>query len=109
MATKTRFYVLANYAQRALAEMAHEPSDRAALVRKICKAVGVKFISFDLCRGAYDIVVIAEADSFDKVLGLKMAIAATSVVSEILILEAIDPSAALERAGAAVKVATPAG
>ena len=109
MATSTRYFVLANYAQKAIAGMVQAPSDRAAAVKKICKAVGVKFISLDLCRGAFDIVVVVEADSFDRVLGLKMAVAASGAVSEIHILEAMDPSAALEHAGAAAKVYTPAG
>jgi uncharacterized protein with GYD domain len=78
-------------------------------VKKICKAVGVKFISLDLCRGTFDIVVVAEADSFDRVLGLKMAVAASGAVSEIHILEAMDPAATLEHAAAAAKVYTPAG
>ena len=109
MATKTRYIVLANYAQKAIVGMVQAPSDRAAAVKKICKAVGVKFISFDLCRGAFDIVVIAESDSYDRVLGLKMAVAASGAVSEIHILESMDPTAALEHAAAAAKVYTPAG
>jgi len=67
--------------------MVQAPTDRAAAVKKICKAVGVKFISLDLCRGAYDIVVVAESDSYDRVLGLKMAVAASGAVSEFHILE----------------------
>jgi uncharacterized protein with GYD domain len=109
MAISTRYFVLANYAQKAIAGMVQTPSDRAAAVKKICKAVGVKFVSLDLCRGAFDIVVVAEADSFDRVLGLKMAVAASGAVSEIHILEAMDPAAALEHAAAAAKVYTPAG
>lgn len=109
MATNNRYIVLANYSQKAIAGMVQAPSDRAAAVKKICKAVGVKFISMDLCRGAFDIVVVAEADSFDRVLGLKMAVAASGAVSEVHILEAIDPTAALEYAGSAAKVYTPAG
>jgi uncharacterized protein with GYD domain len=109
MANRTRYIVLANYTQKAIAGMVQAPTDRAAAVKKICKAVGVKFISMDLCRGAYDIVVVAESDSYDRVLGLKMAVAASGAVSELHILEAMDPTAALEHAGAAAKVYTPAG
>lgn len=53
--------------------------------------------------------MVAEADSFDRVLGLKMAVAASGAVSEIHILEAMDPTAALEHAAAAAKLYTPAG
>jgi uncharacterized protein with GYD domain len=109
MAAHTRYFVLANYAQKAIAGMVHAPSDRAAAVKKICKAVGVKFISLDLCRGAFDIVVVAESDSFDRVLGLKMAVAASGAVSEIHVLEAMDPSTALGHAAAAAQVYVPAG
>jgi uncharacterized protein with GYD domain len=63
----------------------------------------------DLCRGAFDIVVVAEADSYDRVLGLKMAVAASGAVNEVHILEAMNPTAALEHAAAATKVYTPAG
>ena len=109
MASNTRYIVLANYAQRAIAGMVQAPTDRAAAVKKICKAVGIKFISLDLCRGAFDIVVLVESDSYDRVLGLKMAVAASGAVSEVHILEPMDPAAALERAAAAAKVYTPAG
>jgi uncharacterized protein with GYD domain len=109
MASNTRYFVLANYTQKAIAGMVQAPTDRAAAVKKICKAVGVKFISLDMCRGAYDIVVVAESDSYDRVLGLKMAVAASGAVSEVHILEPMDPTAALEHAGAAAKVYTPAG
>jgi uncharacterized protein with GYD domain len=109
MASNTRYFVLANYTQRAIAGMVQAPSDRAAAVRKMCKAAGVKFVSLDLCRGAFDIVAVIEADSFDKVLGVKMAVVASGAVSEFHVLEAIDPTAALEHAGVAAKAYTPAG
>ena len=109
MASNTRYIVLANYAQRAIAGMVQAPTDRAAAVKKICKAVGIKFISLDLCRGAFDIVVLVESDSYDRVLGVKMAVAASGAVSEVHILEPMDPAAALEHAAAAAKVYTPAG
>lgn len=64
MANNTRYFVLANYTQKAIAGM---------------------------------------------VLGLKMAVTASGAVSEVHILEAMDPTAALEHAGAAAKVYTPAG
>ena len=107
MAANTRYYILANYAHRAIAGMVQAPSDRAAAVRKICKSVGAKFISLDMCRGAFDIVAIIEADSFDKALGLKMAVVASGAISELHILEALDPAAALEHAAAAAKAYTP--
>jgi uncharacterized protein with GYD domain len=109
MAANTRYYVLANYAQKAVSGLVKAPSDRAAAVRKMCKAVGVKFVSLDLCRGAFDIVMAAEADGFDKMLGLKLAVVASGTVSELHILEAMDPAAALEHAAKAAKAYTPAG
>ncbi len=108
MANKTRYIVLANYTQKAIAGMVQAPTEGGG--KKICKAVGVKFISLDLCRGAFDIVVVAEADSYDRVLGLKMAVAASGAVSEIHILEAMDPTAALgARRSGGQQVYTPAG
>jgi uncharacterized protein with GYD domain len=109
MANNTRYIVLANYNHKAIAGMVQAPTDRTAAVKKICEAVGVKFISMDLCRGAFDIVVLAESDSYDRVLGLKMAVAASGAVGEVHILEAMDPTAALKHAAAAAKVYTPAG
>jgi uncharacterized protein with GYD domain len=109
MASNTRYFILAKYSQKAIAGMVKAPSDRAAAVKKMCKAVGVKFVSLDLCRGAFDIVVAIEADSFDKVLGVKMAVMASGAISELHILEPIDPSAALKHAGTAAKSYTPAG
>ena len=109
MATNTRFFILSNYTQRAVAGMVKAPSDRAAAVKKMCKAVGVKFVSFDLCRGAFDVLVVIEADSYDKALGVKMAVLASGAISELHILEPMDPSAALQHAGVAAKSYTPAG
>jgi len=109
MANDKRYFILANYTQRAIAGMVQAPTDRAAAVKKICKAVGAKFVSLDLCRGAFDIVVVVEADSFDKVLGLKMAVAASGAVGEFHILEPTDANAALKHAAAASKVYQPAG
>jgi len=109
MATNTRYFILANYSLKAAAGMVNAPSDRATAVRKMCKAVGVKFVSLDLCRGAFDVVVVIEADSFDKALGVKMAVLASGAISELHILEPIDPSAALKYAGVAAKSYTPAG
>jgi len=109
MAKNTRYFIVANYAQKAVVGMIKAPSDRAAAIRKICKAVGVKFVSLDLCRGAFDIVTAVEADSFDKVLGLKLAVLASGTVSELHILEAMDPAPALGHAATAAKAYTPAG
>jgi len=109
MAKDTRYFIVANYAQKGIAGMVKAPSDRAAAVKKMCKAAGVKFVSLDLCRGAFDIVSVVEADTFDKVLGLKMAVVASGAVSEFHILEAMDLTAALEHAGTAAKAYSPAG
>jgi uncharacterized protein with GYD domain len=109
MANDRRYFILANYTHRAIAGMVQAPTDRAAAVKKICKAAGVKFISLDLCRGAFDVVVIVEADSFDRVLGLKMAVVASGAVGELHVLEPMDTNAALKHAAAAAKVYQPAG
>jgi uncharacterized protein with GYD domain len=109
MAANIRYFILANYTQKAIAGMVKAPSDRAAAVKKMCKAVGVKFVSLDLCRGAFDIVVVIEADGYDKALGVKMAVMASGAVSELHVLEAIDSAAALGYAATAAKSYTPAG
>ena len=109
MATNFRYFILANYSQKAIAGMVKAPSDRAVAVRKMCEAVGVKFVSLDLCRGVFDVVMVMEADCYDKALALKMAVMASGALSELHILEPIDPSAALKYAGVAAKSYTPAG
>jgi uncharacterized protein with GYD domain len=109
MAKSTRYYILANYTSKAMVGMIKAPSDRAAAVRKMCKAVGVKFVSLDICRGDFDVVSTVEADSFDKVLGLKMAVLASGAVGEFHILEAMDTAAAFKHARMASEAYTPAG
>ena len=52
---------------------------------------------------------VVEADSFDKVLGLKMAVLASGAVGELHVLEAMDSGEAFALAGAAVKAYTPPG
>jgi uncharacterized protein with GYD domain len=71
MASSARHVVLANDTLKAIAGFVQAPTDRAAAVKKICKAVGVKFISLDLCRGTCDVAVIAESGRCDRVLGPK--------------------------------------
>ena len=109
MAANKRYFVLANYSPKAIAGMVHAPSDREAAVRKLCKSVGAKFVSLDICRGAFDIVVVVEADSYDKALGLKAAVVASGAVSELHLLEPIDMTEALKHAGAAAKGYAPPG
>lgn len=53
--------------------------------------------------------MVIEAASFDQALGVKMAVMASGAVSELHILEPMDPSAALKHAGVAAKSYTPAG
>jgi uncharacterized protein with GYD domain len=100
MATNTRYFMLANYSQKAVAGMVKAPSNRAAAVRTMCKVVGVKFVSLDFA-GGFDVVVVIEADSYDKALAVKLAVLASGAISELHILEPIDPSAALKHAGVA--------
>lgn len=61
MASKKRYIVLANCNQNAIVGMVQAPTDQAAAVKKICKAMEVKFLSMNLYRGALDIVVLAES------------------------------------------------
>jgi len=53
--------------------------------------------------------VVIEGDSFDKVLGVKMAVLASGAVGELHILEATDPAAAIKHARTAAGSYTPAG
>jgi hypothetical protein len=64
---------------------------------------------FFTCAGAFDVMVVIEADSFDRTLGVKLAAPASGATSELHILEPIDPAAALKQAGVAAKWYTPAG
>ena len=102
-----RFIVIANYSQKAIAGLVQAPSEAA--VRKLCKSVGAKFVSMEVCRGAFDIVAVVEADSYDRALGLKAAVVASGTVSELHLLEAIDMTEALKHAGAAAKGYVPPG
>lgn len=105
----TRYFILANYTSKAMAGMIESPSDRAAAVKKACKAAGAKFVSLDLCRGVYDVVAVIEADSYDRLLGMKMAVMATGSIAELHVLEAMDPQPALAHAAAVAQAYKPAG
>jgi uncharacterized protein with GYD domain len=55
------FYLFqAAYTDKADAVMVKHPQHRETVLRKTCKALGGKLLSFYFCFGKYDTVVIAE-------------------------------------------------
>ena len=85
-----QFMVLGKYSNQGLAGFIQNPGqDRRAVAENLVNKMGLKMLGFDFLRGDYDFIVSCEAESFEQVAGLKMALEASGAGS-MVILEAID-------------------
>ena len=64
-------------------------------------SIGSKLLSFDFLRGEYDFIASAEANSFEEIAGLKMALQATGA-GNLIILESINMNEIAKNAAKAV-------
>ena len=75
------------------------------MINSIEKA-GTKLLSFDFLRGEYDFIASAEANNFEEIAGLKMALEATGA-GNVTILETINMNQIAKNAAKAVGNYTP--
>ena len=59
----SRYYVMGNFSQQGIDGLLTGASNREAIVKKACEAMGCKFISYDITEGEFDFILIVEGDS----------------------------------------------
>ena len=98
-----KFYMMAKYTPEALKGFLSSPSDdRKQAVDKLVESIGGKVLSFDIVRGPYDIIISVEVSDFAAVAGAKIAVQSTGMVSDAVILEAVDMTKIVTQASTAL-------
>ena len=102
-----KYYALGKYSKESFGGFIQNPEqDRKAVAEKIMSAIGTKLLSFDFLRGEYDFIASAEANNFEEIAGLKMALEATGA-GNVTILETINMNQIAKNAAKAVGNYTP--
>ena len=105
-----KFYVMGNYSSKAFQGFVKDPGqDRRKAVEAILSATGGKIHSFDIVRGSVDFVAVVDADSFENVAAIKLAVEASGTITGMSICEAIDIKKSAEMASKVAQVYKPAG
>ena len=105
-----KFYVMGNYSAKAFQGFVKDPSqDRKKAVETILQATGGKIHSFDIVRGNVDFVAVVDAENFETIAAIKLAVEASGTITNMSICEAIDIRKSAEMASKVAKVYTPAG
>ena len=102
-----KYYALGKYSKESFGGFIQNPElDRKAVAEKIMSSIGTKLLSFDFLRGEYDFIASAEANNFEEIAGLKMALEATGA-GNVTILETINMNQIEKNAAKAVGNYTP--
>ena len=97
-----KYYALGNYSKESFGGFVQNPDqDRKAVAEKLMSSIGSKLLCFDFLRGEYDFIASAEANSFEEIAGLKMALQATCA-GNLIILESINMNEIAKNAAKAV-------
>ena len=98
-----KIYLKAKYTPEALKGFLSSPSDdRKQAVNKLVDSIGGNVLSFDIVRGPYDIIISVEVSNFAAVAGAKIAVQSSGMVSDAVILEAIDMTEIVTQASTAL-------
>lgn len=103
-----RVLVVANYLPHAIKGIM-QGSDREAAIRTLIESVGGTLESTMLTRGAYDVAVTCTVPNQAASLGIAMAIRASGSLSDVVVLEELDPKPIIAAANTAAKAYKPAG
>ncbi len=103
----SKFYGLGIYSEESYSGLIQNPhQDRKSAAEVLANAMGAKLISMDFLRGPYDFIIEIEADSFEDIAAIKMALEAQGA-GELEILEVIDINSIAKKAGTAINNYTP--
>ena len=102
-----KFYALGTYTEESFQAFIKNPKqDRKAAVNALSSAMGASFSDIEFLRGPYDFIATIEADSFETVAAVKMAVEAQGV-GTIDIFETVDINVIAEKAQTAMSNYTP--
>ena len=77
-----KMLTFAKYSQEALRGMVENPTSRTAAVSAVLENAGLKVHSIDFCIGDWDVVLIAEADSWDKYTGVILTVVSSGAIED---------------------------
>ena len=96
----TKMYIMGKYTEKAFQGFIKDPTtDRRIVVEKLISAAGGKMLSMDIVRGPYDFIAIAEMESFETFVAVKLAVESSGAVKDLISLEAMDLNRAAKKAG----------
>ena len=94
-----KFYMMAKYTPEALKGFMSNPSDdRKEAVSKLVESIGGEVVSFDIVRGELDLVLCVDGTDFNSAAAAKIAVQSTGMVSDAIILEAVDMTEIVSKA-----------
>ena len=102
-----KFFALGTYSEESYqAFIKNQKQDRKAAVKALASAMGAKFSDIECLRGPYDFIATIEADNFETVAAVKMAVEAQGV-GTVDIFETVDINSIAEKAQKAMSNYTP--
>jgi len=102
-----KFYALGTYSSESYQAFIQNPDqDRKAAVLALTKAMGGKVANIEFLRGPFDFIASIEAESFEDVAAIKMAVEAQGV-GEMDIFETVDINAIAKKAVTALSNYSP--
>ena len=102
-----KFFALGTYSKESYQAFIKNPKqDRKAAVKALANAMGAKFSDIEFLRGPYDFIATIEADDFETVAAVKMAVEAQGV-GKVDIFETVDINSIAEKAQKAMSNYTP--
>jgi len=104
------FAVFFTFKGETVKAMMDRPSDRSAVVSKLCEAAGGRMVAYYVMFGAWDGMVIAEAPDSKAAAAISLAVSSTGAFGHLETHELLDASALTDALGTASGLAyTPPG
>jgi uncharacterized protein with GYD domain len=105
-----KFAVFFTFKGETVKAMMDHPSDRAAVVSKLCEGIGGRMLSYYVMFGAWDGMVIFEAPDSKAAAALSLAVSSTGALGHLETHELMDASELNDAVGTAAGLAyTPPG
>ena len=102
-----KFYALGTYSPESYQAFIENPDqDRKAAVQELASSMGGSVSNIEFLRGPFDFIVTIEAESFEDMAAIKMAVEAQGV-GEVDIFETVDMNAIARKAGKALSNYSP--
>lgn len=87
-----KFAVFFRFKGETIKAMMEQPSDRAAVVSKLCEAAGARMESYYVMFGDWDGIVIVEAPDSRTAAAVSLAVSSTGAFAQLATHELLDAS-----------------